>query len=66
MELWVGTTGLGVVGLPAAVLTLTAAFFLGFPAASLEPAVGLGSGFSGLAVFLVAVALACSGTSVTG
>jgi hypothetical protein len=52
-EVWVRTTRLGVVGLAAAVYT-AAAFFLGFPAATLGPAVDLGSGFLGLAVFLVA------------
>ena len=35
----------GVVGLAAAVLTLAAAFFFGFPAAGLGDAVVLGSGF---------------------
>ena len=50
----------------AAVLTLVAAFFFDFPAAGLVAAVDLGSGFLGLAVFLVAVTLACSGASVTG
>jgi len=57
---------LGVVGLAATVLTLAAAFFLGFPVAGLGAAVGLGSGFSGLAVFLVVVTLGSSGASVTG
>jgi len=47
-----GATRLGFVGLAAAVLTLAASSFLGFPAASLGAAVGLGSAFSGLAVFL--------------
>jgi hypothetical protein len=56
----------GVVGLTAAVLTIAAAFFFGFPAAGLGPAVDLVSGFLGLAVFLVAVTLGCSGASVTG
>jgi hypothetical protein len=46
-------------------LTLAAAFFLGFPAAGLGAAVDLGSGFLGLAVFLVAVTLGCYGASVT-
>ena len=40
-----GTTRLWVVGLAAEVLTLAAAFFLGFPAVSLGAAVVLGSGF---------------------
>jgi len=50
VELWVGTTRSGVVGLVTTVLTLTAAFFLDFPAAGLVAAVDLGSGFLGLAV----------------
>jgi len=33
VELWVGTTGLGVVDVAATVLTLAAAFFLDFPEA---------------------------------
>ena len=45
-----GTTRSGVVGLVTTVLTLTAAFFLDFPAAGLVAAVDLGSGFLGLAV----------------
>ena len=61
-----GTTRSGDVGLAAAVLTLAAAFFLVFPAAGLRFAVGLGSGFLGLAVFLVADTLGCSGASMTG
>lgn len=61
-----GTTRSGDVGLAAAGLTLAAAFFLVFPAAGLGCAVGLGSGFLGLAVFLVAVTLCCSGASMTG
>jgi len=51
----------------AAVLTLVAAFFFNFPAAGLVAAVDfLGSGFLGLAVFLVAVTLGYSGASMTG
>jgi hypothetical protein len=46
-------------------LTL-AAVFLDFPAAGLEAAEILGSDFRGLAVFLLAVTLGCSGASVTG
>jgi len=65
MEVWVGTTRLGVVSLAAAILTLAAVFFLGFPFASLGAAVGLGSAFSGLAVFLVAVTMGCSCATVT-
>jgi len=42
VELWLGTTRLGAVDLPAAVLTLTVAFFLDFPAAGLEAAEGFG------------------------
>ena len=49
-----GTTRSGVVGLAAAVLTLAAAFFFVFRAASLVAAVDLGLGFLGPAVFLVA------------
>ena len=61
-----GITRLGVVDLAAAVLTPAAAFFLYFPLAGLGAAVGFGSGFSGLTVFLVAVTISCSGPSVTG
>ena len=60
-----GGRRLGGVGLAAAVLTL-AAFFLDFPVAGLGAAVGLGSGFSGLAVCLLAVTKGRSGASVTG
>ena len=66
MDIWVGTTRSGVVGLAAAGLTLAAAFFFGFPGAGLMPAVNLGSGFLGQAVFLVGVTLDCVGASVTG
>jgi len=66
VELLVGTTRSGVVGLAAAILTLAAAFFLVFPAAGSVAAVDLGSGFLYLAVFLVAVTLGCLGSSVTG
>ena len=61
-----GTTSSGDVSLAVAILTVVAAFFLVFPAAGLECAVGLGLGFLGLAVFLVAVTLGCSGASMTG
>jgi hypothetical protein len=54
VEDWVGTTRSGVVGLAVAVLTLAAAFFFVFPAASLVAAVDFGLGFLGPAVFLVA------------
>ena len=60
-----GTTRSGVVGLAAAVLTLAAAMFFGFPAAGLVAAVDFGLGFLSPAVFLVAVTLGCVGTSVT-
>jgi hypothetical protein len=53
------------VGLAAAVLTL-AAVFLDFPAAGLEAVEVFGSDYRGLAVFLLAVTLGCSGASVTG
>jgi hypothetical protein len=43
-----------------------AALFLDSPVAGLGTAVGLGSGFPGLAVFLVAVTLGCMGDFVTG
>ena len=66
MEIWVGTTRLGLVDLAIAVLTLAAAFFLDFPVAGLGDAVGFGSGFWGLVVFLAAVSIGCSGASVTG
>jgi len=57
---------LGVVGLAATVFTLAVAFFFDFPAAGLDAAVDLGSGFLSPAVFLVAVTLGCLGTSMTG
>jgi len=66
VEVWVGTTRLGFVGVAAAVLTLAAAFFLDFPEALLGAAVDLSSGFLGLAVSLVAVTIGFSGASVTG
>jgi len=62
----VGTARSGVVGLAAAVLTLAAAFFLGFPVAGLGAAVDLCSGFLDLDIFLVVVTLGCLGASVTG
>jgi hypothetical protein len=52
--------------LAATILTLAAAFLFDFPAADLGAAVDLGSGFLGLAVFLVAATFGCSGASVTG
>ena len=69
-RVWMWKFGLGlprwgVVVLAAAVLTLAGYFFLGLPAAGFGAAVGMGSGFSGLAVFLVAVTLGCSDASVT-
>jgi hypothetical protein len=39
---------------------------LGFTVASLGDGVGLGSGFFGLAICLVAVTFGCLGASVTG
>jgi len=51
----VGTTGLRVVGVATAVLTLASDFFLDFPEARLGAAVDLSSCFLGLAVSLVAV-----------
>jgi hypothetical protein len=65
-KVWVETTSSGVVGLAATVLTLASAFFFDFPAADLGAAVDLGSGFFGLAVFLVAATLGCSCDFVTG
>jgi hypothetical protein len=61
-----GITMSRVVGLVASVLTHEVALFFGFPAAGLRSAVDLGSGFLGLAVFLVSVTLGCSVASVTG
>jgi hypothetical protein len=61
-----GSTSFGVVGLPAAVLTSAAAFFFGFPVAGLGAAVCLGSSFSVMVVFFVAVCIGCSGASVCG
>jgi hypothetical protein len=52
------TTRLYVVGLAGTVFTLAVDFFLGLTVAALGAAVSLGSGFLGLAIFLVAVALA--------
>jgi len=66
VERWFGTTSWGVVGLAAAVMTLAAAFFLDFTAASLGPAAVFGSDFSVMAVFLVAVTSGYTETSVTG
>jgi hypothetical protein len=66
VEDWLGSTRPGVVGLSPAVLTLAAAFFFGFPAASLVAAENLGLDFLGPAVFLVAITLGCMGASVTG
>jgi hypothetical protein len=54
------------VGLAAAVLALTAAFFFGLPEAGLLAAVDFSLGFVGPVVFLVAVTLGCVGDSVTG
>ena len=51
-------------GLSATVLTLAAAFVLGFIVAGLGAAVGVASRFLGLAFFLVAVTISCLGASV--
>jgi hypothetical protein len=64
-EGWGGTTSSGVVALAATALTLAAAFFFDVPAAYLGAAVDLGSDFLGLAVFLLAATLGCSGAVVT-
>jgi hypothetical protein len=66
VEVRVGTTRSGVVGLAFAVLTLAAAFFFVFPAAVSVAAIDFGLGFLGPAVFLVAVTLGCECVSVTG
>jgi hypothetical protein len=55
-----------VLGLAAAVSTLADAFFFGFTATGLVAVVGFGSGFLGLATFLVEITLRCLGVSVTG
>jgi hypothetical protein len=55
-----------VLGLAPTVLTLAGAILLDLTVATLVVAVGLGTGFLGLAVFLVAVTFGCSGASVTG
>jgi hypothetical protein len=65
VEFWVETTKSWVVCLAAAVLTLAAAFFLGFPAAGLVAAVDLVLDFL-CPAFLVEVTLGCMGASVTG
>ena len=52
-------------GMAVAVFILAAAFFLGFPVACLGAAMGLGSGFSGLPIFLVVVTIGCLGASMT-
>jgi len=46
-------------------LTISAAFFFGLPVAGLGAAVGFGSGFSGLAVLLVAITIGCPGATIT-
>jgi hypothetical protein len=61
----VGTNRSVVVGVAFAVLTLAAALFFFFPAASLVAAVDFGYSFLRPAVFLVAVSLGCQGASVT-
>jgi uncharacterized membrane protein len=66
VELWVGTTSLGLVGLAAADWALAAAFFLGFTVAGLGSAAALDSGLLALAVLLVAVTVGFLGATVTG
>ena len=66
MEVWVGTTSSGVVGLEAAVFTLAAALLFVFPAAGLVAAADFGLGYLDPSIFLVAVTLGCEGASVTG
>ena len=65
MEVLVGTTSSGVVGLAAAVYTLEAVFLFVFPAAGLVAAVDFVLGFLCPSIFLVAVTLGCVGASVT-
>jgi len=65
VEDWIGTSRSSAVDLEAAVLTLAAAYFLGFPGAGLVPAVDLGFELLGTVAFLVAVNLGCVGASVT-
>ena len=55
-----------VVGVVAAVLTTSVAFFFDFSEAGLCDAVDLGSGFRDLVVFLVAVTVGFSDVSMTG
>jgi hypothetical protein len=64
VELWVGTTSLGVMGLAAADCALAAAFFLGFTAAGLGFDAAFDSGFLGLVVLLVVVTVSFLGTTV--
>jgi hypothetical protein len=67
VDLWVGTTRLGFVGLAAVFSSLAAVyFFLGFPVSGLGVGLELVSGFVGLAVFLLAVNLECLSAYVTG
>ena len=66
LELYVGTTKLGIVSLASAVSTLADAFVLGFTAAGYRAAVDLGSVFLGRADILVSVSLGCLGASMTG
>jgi len=66
VEVWVGTTSSGFVGLEAAVFTLAAAFLFVFPVAGLVAAADFGLGFLGPSIFLVAVTLGCEGAFVTG
>jgi hypothetical protein len=61
----VGTTKF-ILGLTASVSTLAAAFCFGFTAAGVVATVSLGSGFLGLAAFLVAVTSGFLCAPVTG
>jgi len=65
VNIWLGIITMAVVVFTAALLTLVTAFFLDFPVVGLGAAVGFGSDFSGLAVFRVAVTVACSAASGT-
>jgi hypothetical protein len=60
------TTRLLLLGLAATVLTLAGAFFSGLTVGVLAADVDLGTGFLGLAVFLLAVTFGGSRASVTG
>jgi len=66
LEVCLGTTSSGVMGLAAEVFTLAVAFLFVFPAAGLVAAADFGLGFLGPSIFLVTVTLGCEGASVTG